>query len=103
MLDSTCRLRHLQALAVQRVSTPPCESLYVSCRVSFDSVVFMLMCAGVCLQGIKLYWHVLETMLKAEEGRAGLAAAGRWCRECWYCRGCRTLAVGIYDMHKLCS
>jgi hypothetical protein len=28
-------------------------------------------------QGIKVYWHVLEAMLKAEEGRAGLEAAGQ--------------------------
>jgi hypothetical protein len=26
-------------------------------------------------QGIKIYWHVLETMLRAEESRAGLASA----------------------------
>lgn len=31
----------------------------------------------VSLQGIKLYWHVLEAMLKAEEARAGLPAAGK--------------------------
>jgi hypothetical protein len=30
------------------------------------------------MQGIKLYWHVLETMLKAEEARAGLPAAGTY-------------------------
>jgi retinoblastoma-like protein 1 len=27
------------------------------------------------LQGIKIYWHVLETMLRAEEARAGLPSA----------------------------
>lgn len=34
-----------------------------------------MLCA--MLQGIKLYWHVLEAMLKAEEARAGLPAAGK--------------------------
>jgi hypothetical protein len=27
------------------------------------------------LQGIKIYWHGLETMLRAEESRAGLPSA----------------------------
>lgn len=38
-----------------------------------------MMCAAIMhvhVQGIKLYWHVLEAMLRAEEARAGLSAAG---------------------------
>ncbi|KAF6261466.1 cyclin-like protein [Scenedesmus sp. NREL 46B-D3] len=31
--------------------------------------------AAAAAAGVKMYWHVLETMLRAEEGRAGLAAA----------------------------
>jgi len=36
----------------------------------------------VLVQGIKLYWHVLGAMLKAEEARAGLPAAGK----CYFVR-----------------
>jgi hypothetical protein len=43
-----------------------------------DPLVLLHLPLFLCLQGIKLYWHVLEAMLKAEEARAGLPVAGEW-------------------------
>jgi hypothetical protein len=46
--------------------------------IEMESSKGMLCAVLCCVQGIKLYWHVLETMLTAEEARAGLPAAGMY-------------------------